>query len=301
MSNNLEVAAVSLAAAFGFALSTSLKHISARSAPDAQNFRPGRLAGFARATLSHPLWLAGIVCDIVAVVLQIIALYLGALSLVQPILICGLIFALILRPRFTRQRVTARELFWAVILTGALAGFLVLGTTSTSTSTDTGVDPTPAVIVGAIGAVLAIVCVELGRRQRRNGTRAALIGIAVGVLYAAAAGLLKALTALASSPVRMLESWQLYTVVVVGAVALLLNQLAFQAAPLSASLPATATVDPLLSVVIGVAVFDEPFHLGPGHGTILAGLLAVIGGAVILLARTSAPNDAHATMTSPTQ
>ena len=108
------------------------------------------------------------------------------------------------------------------------------------------------------------------------------MGVAVGVVYAASAALLKALTdRVTHGPWALLTSWQLYAVIVVGAVGLLLSQLAFQAGPLTASLPAIATVDPLLSIVVGVMVYDEHIHRGPGSGVGLVGLMLLLGLAVI--------------------
>jgi len=117
-----------------------------------------------------------------------------------------------------------------------------------------------------------------------------LLGIAVGTVYAATAALLKALTTIAlRGPIPLLTSWQLYAVVVLGATGLLLNQVAFQAGPLSASLPAITTVDPLLSIVIGVTVYDEPIRHGLPAVIGLAVLLLVLGGSVIQLTRSAAP------------
>ena len=100
------------------------------------------------------------------------------------------------------------------------------------------------------------------------------MGVAVGVVYAASAALLKGLTDRAvHGPWVALTSWQLYAVIVVGAIGLFLSQLAFQAGPLTASLPAIATVDPLLSIVVGVLVYDEHIHRGPWSG---AGLLVLM-------------------------
>jgi EamA domain-containing membrane protein RarD len=50
-------------------------------------------------------------------------------------------------------------------------------------------------------------------------------------------------------------------------------------------LPATATVDPLMSIVVGVVVFDEHIRRGPGGGVALALLVVLLGIAVIQLAR----------------
>ena len=72
------------------------------------------------------------------------------------------------------------------------------------------------------------------------------------------ASLIKECTGLISQgPVTLLTGWQPYALVVAGASGLLFNQLAYQAGPLSASLPAIAVVDPLIAILLGITVFDE--------------------------------------------
>jgi len=295
-SSQWAIVALTLSAALAFAASTSLKHISAASAPDARSLHPRTLVGFIRATLSHPLWLAGIGCDVIGLTLQLFALHLGTLIVVQPLLISGLVFALLLRHQFEGYHLTRQQFGWAIILTLTLAGFLLIAPVRHHAVAGAHADRVPATVVGLVGLVLAALCVELGRRLRGHGRSAALLGVAVGIIYAAAAALLKALTDIAvRSPVALLHSWQLYAVIAVGATGLFLNQLAFQAGPLSASLPATATVDPLLSIVVGVAVYDEHIHRGPGSGAVLIGMLLMMGFSVIQLARTSEPDPAPVT------
>ncbi len=285
--NELLVIVLSLAAAFAFAASSSLKHVSAGDAPDAQTLAPSKLRTFAVATLSHRLWLGGVAFDVAGLGLQLVALHLGALAVVQPLLITGLLFALVFRHYFSNYHVTRRQAGWAVGLTVALAGFLLLAGTGAVAKHETA-DRLPALVAGVLGAVLAGVCIELGRRQRSEGRSAALLGIAVGVIYAATAALLKALTDIATlHPLHLLISWQLYVVVLLGAGGLLLNQVAFQAGPITSSLPATATVDPLLSIVIGVLVYDEHIRR-VGGGLVLVALLLLLAIAVFQLARTSA-------------
>jgi drug/metabolite transporter (DMT)-like permease len=233
------VIGLSLASALAFAASSSLKHISAGAVPDAQDWHPGKLRAFVAATLQHRLWIAGIGCDVVAVALQIVALHLGNLSLVQPLLICGLIFALLLRRMHDRRQVSGRQLWWAVVLSVGLAGFTLLAAGGGSGG---HVDRAPAVIAGMTGALVALACVLTGRRLSPGGNKAALLGIAVGLIYAGTAALLKAATTIAvQDPARLFISWQLYLTIVLGITGLLLNQLAFQAGPLAASLPATGT------------------------------------------------------------
>lgn len=280
------VVILGLGAALAFALSSSLKHVSAGHHPDAQSMHPGKLARFVQAMLSHPLWLGAIVCDVVGLGLQITALHLGALVVVQPLLVSGLLFALLLRRFHDRHHIGRHQVVWAVVLSAALAGFVTLATTGQHSHHSEHADKLPALIVGVCGFLIAGVCVEFGRRQRDEGRSAALLGIAVGIIYAATAALLKGVTDVAlKGPVALFSSWQFYTVLIIGATGLLLNQLAFQAGPLTASLPATASIDPLLSIVVGVVVFDEHIKRGPAGGLALGLLVIVLGISVIQLAR----------------
>lgn len=289
MSGGWVVVVLAVSSAFAFAVSTSLKHVSAGQVPDAQDLHPRKLARFVRATLSHRLWLGGIGADVVGLSLQVVALHLGALAVVQPLLITGLLFALALRQRYQR-RINHREIVWAIVLTLALAGFLLLAGTASQQHPAETADRAPAVAAGVVGLLLAVISVVLGRRQRSGGRAAALLGIAVGATYAATAALLKGVTDIAvRGPVALLTSWQLYTVLVLGAAGLLLSQVAFQAGPLTASLPAIATVDPLLSIAVGVLIYDEHIRRGPAAGVGLGVLLLLLGIAVIQLTRVDRP------------
>ena len=128
----------------------------------------------------------------------------------------------------------------------ALAVILAVAGIGNSPNRPAQADQGPAVAAAAIGLILAGTCVQLGRAQSSRGRAAALMGVALGAVYAATAGLLKALTDIAlRGPSAVIASWQLYTVVLLGAFSLLLTQLTFQAGPLTASLPAASTVDPL--------------------------------------------------------
>ena len=286
------VVGLTLGAAVAFGSSSALKHMSAGDAPDAQSMRPTHLGRFIRATVTHRLWLGAIVCDVVGLVLQIFALHLGALSLVQPLLVTGLVFALIFRWLFGTESLSKRQGVWAVMVTVSLAVFLLLAAPRTQSSGPEHVDKVPALIAGGVGIVLVLLLIELGRRRRVHHQKAALLGIAVGIVYAAMAALLKAVTDVAADSFpHIFTSWQLYAFLIAGGSGMLLNQLAFQAGPLSASLPATSTVDPLLSIVIGVAIYDEHVRHSTVDGIVLVAVLLVVGLSVIQLVRATESGD----------
>jgi len=283
------VVALSVASAFAFSVSTTLKKASAAQVPDARSSRAGGVTGFVAATVRNPLWWAGILADVIGLGLQVLALHLGPLAVVQPLLVSGLLFALLLRHR-PWWHISRRELVWAAALIGCLIGFLLLSGSITGTRQLTAADRLPAVIAAAVGLGTASACLFLAHRGIPASTRAGLIGIAVGAVYAATAALIKATTNVAAihGLLAVLASWQLYTVLAVGALSLFLTQLAFQAGPLTASLPTMATVDPLLSVAIGVLVYDEHLRRGPLDGTVLLALLLLLAAAVIQLSRLDA-------------
>jgi drug/metabolite transporter (DMT)-like permease len=191
-------------------------------------------------------------------------LHIGTLAVVQPLLLSSLVFAIAFNHRLFATRVRRHELRWALVLVAALAGFLAFARVSSSSGTPVAsADIAPAITIGAVGAVTAMVLVL--RVRRRSGPHAAaILGTIVGVTYAATAALIKACSDIgAHRPLQLAVSWQTYVLIALGATGLILNQLAFQAGPLTASLPATATVDPLLSVVLGVFVYDEQLHHSP--------------------------------------
>ena len=271
------VAAV-LAAAL-FAVATALQHRSAGLVTIADRGQAAGLAGFVSRTLRHPLWIAGAAISLAGLGLHALALRDGPLTVVQPLLVTGVIFALPLRQLLEHRRPLRAELFWAVALALGLAVFLVASTPTDGPAQ--AADPGPAVIcVAAIGLAVAG-CLIVGYRAKGTAT-AITLGTAAGLAFAGTAGLLKETTdVLSHGDVTLLTAWPCYALVAVGGVALLLSQLAYRAGPLRASLPAITTVNPIVSLVIGVAVFDEPFRTGPGYllGEVL-GLVLIVAAAI---------------------
>ena len=126
MGGNWFVIMLAFSSALAFAVSTTLKNASASDAPAVSGRGGSSLTGFVRATVNHPRWWAGLVADAVGLSLQVIALHLGALALVQPVMVSGLLFALLLRHRHHLRGITVAEIGWACLLTTGLAVFLLL-------------------------------------------------------------------------------------------------------------------------------------------------------------------------------
>jgi hypothetical protein len=255
---------VALVAAAAFAISIPLQHRAADSAArdDDGELGPRQISSFVRTTVRNRWWLAGISLQMAGFGIHALALSLGGLAVVQPLLVSTLLFALPINRFLRHESVKRVELSWAAVLVAGLAGFLLLGTAGVHAGAQAA-DRGPAVAAGALTTVVVLVLVLAAHRGGRSAA-ATLLGLATGVLFAVTASLIKECTGLlAHGPGRLLSGWQLYALVVAGLTGVLLNQLAYRAGPLSASLPAITVVNPLVAILLGVMVFDERLRHSP--------------------------------------
>ena len=243
------------------------------------SLRPALLLALAR----RPLWLLGVVLDIGAYGLEAGALATGTVVTVAPLLVSGLLFALPLSTIGHGRRVTRHEWIPAIAVTGGLALFVAVGSPEGDRST---ASLGAWVAAGAFVAVIAGALVALAV-QTVGSRRALYLAVATGTVYGFTAVLTKSTVDLFDDGViQVLGHWQLYVLLAVSAVGLLLNQSAFQAGHVAASLPAIAVTNPVLSCIFAVTMFGE--HL-EAHGplavtvTVLSIAAMVVG--TIALAR----------------
>ncbi|MBM3672036.1 MAG: hypothetical protein FJW86_07640 [Actinobacteria bacterium] len=205
----------------------------------------------------RPLWLLGIVFDIAAYGLEAAALGVGSIVVVGPVLVSSLLFAIPLATVGRPARVTRREMVPAALIVGGLAVFIGIGDPRGDASTASG---TQWALASVCIALLAGAAVAVGRRARDASERALMFGLATGTLYALTAVLTKATVDLFDHGVLdTFTHWQPYALVAVSIAGLVLNQSAFQAGHLAASLPTIAVTNPVLSAALGVALFGERF------------------------------------------
>ncbi|MGH3745725.1 MAG: DMT family transporter [Mycobacteriales bacterium] len=286
MTHTLLAAGIALGAASCFALSSAVKHMSAEHAPDplARDAASGMVA-FAAYTLRHPLWLLGTLTDVVGLALQVVALHLGGLVLVQPLLVTAVAGTLVLRRALSGRAQHRQELLLALLLVAGLVVFEV--SIDPRHAAASPADRAPAYVLGLVGLLLVLTAsaVALVRRGGRFAT--ALLGGAGGLLYAAAAALITLVSAqvVHDGLLAPLRRDELYVLLAVGIGAQVLNQTSFHAGALATSAPASASTDLIASVALGVVVFDQPLPSGPLRIVgVAAGALAVLV-TVVALAR----------------
>ncbi|MEX0663588.1 MAG: DMT family transporter [Acidimicrobiia bacterium] len=240
----------------------------------------------------RPLWLLGIAFDIAAYAFEAAALGVGSVVVVGPVLVSSLLFAIPLATVGKPARVTRRDLSAAVLVVVGLSVFVGVGDPHGSSSV---ASTTAWIIAGAAIALIAGTAVAFGRRARKASERALLFGLATGTIYALTAVLTKATVDLFDhGVVDAFSHWQPYVLVTVSIAGLVLNQSAFQAGHLAASLPAISVTNPVLSAMLGVALFDERFGASgvPAvAATVVAVVVMIVG--TLRLARSPLVTEAH--------
>jgi hypothetical protein len=276
-SSALTAIALALAAAVAFGWSTALMHHGASGTPgDVQG-----LVGLLRHVVRQWRWLLGMAVSLTGLALHAGALHVGTIAVVQPLVVTGLVFAFLFREALDRRLPSRRTMSW-VLLTAA--GLILFLTAAGSPSASHRLATSWVVAMLVVGAVAVSACwLAAARIPRHSGV---LLGSAAGIVYGLVAGTLKATTDTAShGVVAMVTSWPVYVLVALGVAGFLLNQQAYQRAPLSRSAPAANTVNPVVAVVFGIVGFGE--RPADGSGAIVAeflGLVAVLAG-VFFLAR----------------
>lgn len=273
------VVAAALASAVFIAIGIVVRQRATLDVPEDQ----GVSAVMVTTLLRRPLWWAGTGAAITGYAFQAIALAFGSLLLVAPLLVSALLFALPLSARLANRRVTRVEWVWALVLTVALGVFVSLARAAPG---DYEGSEKPAVMVAAVALGAAVGTLPLAIRLS-GWRRALLLATAVGVLFGVVSVLTKIVmnTVTEGNAARLLTSPVGYMLAVVGVVATLIQQSAFHAGSLRASVPAMLVLEPVVAVLLGQVILGEHLVVTPPTAVVLGIALAAMAAATIALGR----------------
>ncbi|WP_037890805.1 DMT family transporter, partial [Streptomyces viridochromogenes] len=269
------LAALAAGACFAVAGVLQQRAASARPADEALSWR------LLWHLLRQRMWVSGIGLAVLAYGFQALALAFGPLSLVQPLIVCELVFAIPLSARLHRVRLGAREWLGTLAVAAGLAAAL-------GTARPGGGDPATARLgpwLLALGAVTTLTAAALAARACVTGVwRASLTALAAGTVMGFQSVLLSATVArMPHGFVTVVSAWQTYLLVVASVGGLLLIQSAFQEGPLAASVTVIDTAEPVVAVAAGMTLFGETLHVGwPLTALTVAGVAATVIGIVRL-------------------
>jgi drug/metabolite transporter (DMT)-like permease len=268
------------AAAFTNALDVITQHVASTAAPAKD--KGWRLALY---LVRNPLWLFGVGAMIASFVLQAVALHNGRVSQVQSIMVTELVFTLVIGTIWLRRHVPVAAWMSASLTAAGLAVFLIVSEPQGGHPQATRSAWLPALVLFG-GLILLFFLLARGGSPTR---RAVLYASASGISWALLAVFLKSATdVLAGGGVLVtLKQGAIYGVVAAGIVGTISTQAALHHGPLAVSQPLMVTVDPFVSIILGVWLFGEHFEGGPLKiATSALGFAAMVIG-VVFLARTA--------------
>ncbi len=283
MSTPLAVTAA-LGGALLFGISSVADQRSTKRVKARRPLSPGILINLIR----QPLWLIAVGTTVAGFILQVAALDLGSLALVQPLLVCDLIFAVLIARsvgwQASTQRPRARRwdpVIFAGVASAAVgvAGFLAIGQPSNGhTNVSSGVLlPLVTGLVVTVGCCLAVAA-------RNRHLRPLALALACGVTYGVAAFTVKLVTSEADGGLaKVFANWPIYVLAAAGPlVSSSTRTPSSRAGCWRRSQAIITTADPVISIGLGVLWLGVRLRSSPVEifGEVTSLLLMIVGIAI---------------------
>jgi hypothetical protein len=256
-----------------YALSSVCQRLGVEAIPE--NTDQG---GFLAQMVRRRVWIVGFVVMALGYLVQSIALHLGSVAEVQPLMVSELLVVVFVLWFWYATPWRARDVVSAVAAVAGLTVFLVVASPTMGSGT-----PHAArwITTSVFIAGLAFGLIALGLRGP-DWWRALFLGAGASVGFAFLAVVTKSLTnVLLRDWVRALVSWQLYALAFIGLTSFVVMQHAFRAGSLAVSQSALILTNPIVSIVLGFVLFDEQLRGGAGAVTLeVLSLIVLVAGAL---------------------
>lgn len=266
-------------AAMGNALANVMQRKASLEEPPDSRFGLRLLIDLIR----RPTWLLGFGGLVASFVLQAVALGLGPLSAVEPVITLEVPLTLLVASRVFHTSLGRQE--WTGILT--MTGGMILLVALLNPHQGNEADVSHATYIAAGGGTAATIA-ALVISGLRGGAfwQTACLGAAAGTSFGLTATMIKETIAQGENHglVGVLTSWQTYVAVAFGILGLVFVQWALHTGPLLAAQPGFTLMDPLVSILWGVLVFGETTRTGLALVPAALGGIAV-GVGVMIVAR----------------
>jgi drug/metabolite transporter (DMT)-like permease len=265
-------------AAFGNALANVMQRKSSLEQPPDRPFGAALLWDLVR----DSTWLIGFGGLISSFILQAVALGIGQLSGVETIITLEVPLTLLAASRVFKQPLGSSE--WGGILLMTAGGIALVAILNPEPGNETNVNDL-TYVMAAGGTIATIVALLVASRRGGAMWRTACLGAAAGSCFGFTATMIKETIAQASlhGMPAVFTTWQTYVAVCSGISGLVFVQWALHTGPLLAAQPGFTLMDPLVSILWGVLVFNEATRTGWWLLPAVLGALAV-GRGVFLVA-----------------
>jgi drug/metabolite transporter (DMT)-like permease len=268
------------------ALTSVLQRIGVESAPATSTLRLSLMVH----AIKRGIWLIGFALMLVEFALQATALRFGQLSVVQPVLTTELLFLLLILGAWFRYRLGWQEWLGSVVIVAGLGGFFLAADPHGGTAVPTN----HQWLVASTVLIAIIVTFIIAALRGPRWWRAAAFGVATAVTAAYSASLTKAITTYTTQGWgHVLTHFQPYMLAITGLGTVFLLQNALHAGPITASRTTLVTINPLVSIVLGVMLFADRLRGGLIWTTLEVVALAALVAGVVVLARSPLVAGTH--------
>jgi hypothetical protein len=246
---------LALMAALANAVASVCQRLGVEDAPASR----GPSLSLVRHMLRRRVWILGFAIMALAYGAQSVALHLGSLNEVQPLMVSELVILVVLLWFWYATTMRARDLIAAMATAVGLGVFLAVASPSAGTLV-----PSNArwLAVGSVVVLAVALFVALGTRGP-GWWRALSLGAAASTGFALLAAITKSTTNLVLAGWgSLLGSWQIYALSAIGLTSFVIMQSAFHVGPFAASQSTLILLNPLVSLAIGRLLFDETLRSG---------------------------------------
>lgn len=208
-----------------------------------------------------PVWLIGFAGLVGSFLLQAVALGLGQLSAIEPIITLEVPLTLLVASRVFATSLGRPE--WTGILVMTAGMILFVAFLAPRPGDETDVPHIVYVMAGGATAATIAALIVLGQRGGMMW-RTGCLGAAAGTSFGLTATMIKETIAQGDNHglIGVVTTWQTYTAIGFGVGGLVLVQWALHTGPLLAAQPGFTLMDPLVSIFWGVLVFEESTRTG---------------------------------------
>lgn len=273
-------AAVSFVCAAAAACGNAVSNVMQRKASlqqDRQRFGPAALGDLVRRTT----WLLGFGGMVASFLLQAVALHFGQLSSVETVITVEVPLTLLVASRVFRTRIGRPE--WTGIWTMTAGTIVLIAALDPRPGNESDVSHGLYALAGGATAAFIIALVFAAQRGTRTW-RTACLGAAAGASFGLTATFIKETTNQLTrhGVLGVLSTWQTYAAAGVGITGVVIMQWALHTGPLLAAQPGFTLMDPTVSVLWGVLIYNEVTRTGAWLLLAVLGATAIVAGVVML-------------------
>ena len=258
-----------------------------------------------RVLLTAPAWLAGFCLMLCGFALQVVALTLAPVSVVQPVLGSGVVILLVLSRVVLHETLKRLELACVLAMAGAI---VVIALSATGAAGHVGHEAN-GLLLAAVALPVTAIAVVLGANAMRSGPSGRHRMPSIGVSYAVASGLLYGVATLAikamsgtlaqhgrvDASLLLAVALSPYPYVTVGcsALGMLVFQTGLQRCRVSIVGPVSNITGSVFFLVAGTWLFGERLPADPARLALRLAGIALAGAVVVVLSRRPPTQEAE--------